>query len=548
MSNRNFLRLIITISLITVVSLSCFSIFFLSPSFTNLIINNVELEAVRVGRHLAEPFRGMDKITRELPHGFTEMVNRAVADFGLLKIKVFAPDGETVYSSSGKDIGTINERDYFHNTVAQGHIFTKVVNKNTRSLEGQVVTADVVETYVPVMNDGHFSGAFEVYFDITDNKNELDILLFNSNSLLLLIASALMLTVLFISIIARRSFIRQEQAEEKIIRQGLDLQEKNSELSVLNDISRVLSKSIELKTLLPLVLETIINRLPVFNLAKKGGIMLVEGEKMEIAAHLGHDEKFIDLHKDITIHDCLCGQAARTGEIIISANSHTDTRHTICCDSMEHHGHIIVPLKSAKKVVGVLYLYLPGDTEVEKIKLNLLESMAAQVGMAIDNARLYGKTREMALHDPLTGLANRRFMDMKLQQAISLAERYEKPLCVAMIDIDFFKKYNDARGHDAGDKMLAMVADKIGDGIRKSDMAARFGGEEFLIILPEAHLNEAYLAIERIRQVIAETLDVTISGGLALYKKGSNVEELIKAADSALYRAKGKGRNKVECA
>jgi diguanylate cyclase (GGDEF)-like protein len=196
----------------------------------------------------------------------------------------------------------------------------------------------------------------------------------------------------------------------------------------------------------------------------------------------------------------------------------------------------------------VLYLYLPADVELGKIKTNLLESMAAQVGMAIDNAKLYGETQKMALHDPLTGLANRRFMDIKLKQAISLAERYNQPLCVSLLDIDFFKKYNDSRGHDAGDKVLIMVAEEITRGIRKSDLAARFGGEEFLIILPESDMSSARKAVERMRRNIAESLEVTISGGIALYKKGSSVEEFIRMADSALYQAKENGRNRVECA
>ncbi len=550
MSNRNFLRLIVITSLVAVVSLSCFSIFFLSPSFTNLIIKNTKSEAIKVGRHLSAMLLGAeDNVSRKsITKEFELRVYGAVEDFGLMKIKVFAPDGETVYSTSEKDIGKINEKDYFHNIVTRGRVFTKVVTKDTTSLEDQVVSADVVETYVPIMRDGAFAGAFEVYFDITDKKNELDDLLFHSHTLLLLIAAGLMLAVLVISFIARRSFIKQELAEQKIIEQSLDLQEKNSELSVLNDVSRVLSKSIDLKTLLPLVLETVINKLPVLNLVKKGGIMLVEGEKMKLVAHLDHDDIFMKLHEDITIHDCLCGLAARSGEIIVSMNSHEDSRHTICYAEMQPHGHIIVPLKSASKVVGVLYLYLPADVELEEFKRNLLRSVAAQVGMAIDNALLYGETKKMSLHDPLTGLANRRFMDINLQQAVTLAERYDKPLCVAMFDIDFFKKYNDTRGHAAGDKLLTLVAGKIAMGSRESDMAARYGGEEFLLILPESDLSGACLAVDRIRQKIEDTLDVTISAGVALYRKGSSGEDLIRAADGALYKAKENGRNRVECA
>jgi len=548
MSNRNFLRLVVVISLVAVVSLSCFSIFFLSPSFTNLIINNTELEAIKVGRHLSEPFREIDKITRELPSGFTGMAEQAVADFGLMKIKVFAPDGEIVFSSSEKDIGNINERDYFHNIVAKGGGFTKVVKKDTKSLEDQMVSIDVVETYVPIMHGGIFRGAFEIYFDISENKNKLDSLLFNSHALLLLIAGGLMSAILAVSFIARRSFINREQANEKNIRQSLDLQEKNNELSMLNDVSRVISKSIELEILLPVVLETIVNRLPVFNMEKKGGIMLVEGEKMKLVAHLGHNDSFMKMHEDISIHDCLCGLAVRSGEIIVSRNSHTDKRHTICYDNMLPHGHIIVPFKSANKVVGVLYLYVPADSNLEELNSNLLENLSAQVGLAIDNARLYGETKKMALHDPLTGLANRRFMTINMKQAISLAERHNKSLCVAMFDIDFFKKYNDTKGHDAGDKLLKKVAEQIAMSVRNSDMVARYGGEEFLLILPESDLSGARHVVDRIREKIEETLEVTVSAGVAMYIKGFSGEELIKAADKALYKAKENGRNRVECA
>ena len=136
-----------------------------------------------MGRYLSESFRDMDKVTSELPSGFVGTASRAVADFELMKIKVFASDGEIVYSTSEKDIGKINEKDYFHNIVAKGRVFSKVVYKDTKSLEGQVVNEDVVETYVPIMHAGSFIGAFEVYFDITANKNDLDGLLFNSNAL-----------------------------------------------------------------------------------------------------------------------------------------------------------------------------------------------------------------------------------------------------------------------------------------------------------------------------------------------------------------------------
>ena len=549
MSSKTFLRLIVSTSLIAVILLTCFSIFFLSPAFTKLIIKNTEFEAIKVARHLSEIFvQQGHPVAKDLPHGFAESIQLAVADFGLMKIKVFAPDGETVYSTSPQDIGKINEYDYFHKLVAQGQVFTKVVKKDRLSLGKQVVTMDVVETYVPIMYQGKFAGAFEVYFDITANKEALGALLFKSNTLMLLIAAGLLLALLVISEIARRSFTKQEQAEQKIIRQSLDLQEKNSELSVLNDISETLSTSIDLDTLLPKVLATIVNRLAILRVEHKGGIFLINDDRMELVAHLGHPQAFMDLHANMTVQDCLCGLAARTGEIVLSKNSDEDCRHTIRHPGMPPHGHIIVPLISANKVLGVLYLYLPADVELVQDKRDLLHSLGNQLGIAIDKARLYEKTKELSLHDHLTGLPNRRFMDINLQQAVALATRYNTPLCIALFDIDFFKRYNDTNGHDAGDKLLTIVAQKIAAGCREADLAARFGGEEFLLILPESELNQARLAVDRIRRDIARSCDVTISAGVALYQKNSSVEELIKAADGALYRAKEKGRNRVECA
>lgn len=549
MNNKTFLRLIFSTSLITVVLLTGFIIFYLSPAFTRLIIKNTEIEAVKVARHLAEIFIEQDRpISSELPEGFSEIIKLAVKDFNLMKIKIFDPDGKVVYSTSPQDIGKINKHDYFHEIVTQGQVFTKVVQKNQLSMEEQVMLVDVVETYVPIMHQDKFAGAFEVYLDITAKKKELQGLLFSTQTLVLSISAGLLLALLVISAMARRSFAEQERAELRIIKQSLDLQEMNSELSVLNDISETLSTSIDLDTFLPKVLETIVNRLAILRVEHKGGIMLINGNRMEIVAHLGHPQSFIDLHANMTVQDCLCGLAARTGEIVTSQNCHKDCRHTISYPGMAPHGHIIVPLISANKVLGVLYLYLSADAELLKDKKDLLHSLGNQLGIAIDNARLYEKTKELSLHDHLTGLPNRRFMDINLQRAVALATRYDTPLCIAMFDIDFFKDYNDANGHDAGDKLLVVVAKKIATGCRDTDMAARFGGEEFLLILPESELNQARLAVDRIRQDIAGSCDITISAGVTLYQKDSSVEELIKAADKALYRAKENGKNRVECA
>ncbi len=152
------------------------------------------------------------------------------------------------------------------------------------------------------------------------------------------------------------------------------------------------------------------------------------------------------LHEDVRVGQCLCGLAAKTGETLWSANSETDSRHTIRYEGIVPHGHIILPLKHNGDVLGVMYLYLPVDTELSGRTKDLLTTLANQLGSAIYNARLYEKTREESLKDPLTGLANRRLMETEIARNLAMARKFKTSFSLLMADIDWFKKYNDSRG------------------------------------------------------------------------------------------------------
>lgn len=166
----------------------------------------------------------------------------------------------------------------------------------------------------------------------------------------------------------------------------------------------------------------------------------------------------------------------------------------------------------------------------------------------------HDKLYQQATRDPLTGLSNRNYFQNELRKFISIASRYSRPFSVMMLDIDFFKKINDTYGHDVGDNVLKHVASILMNHLRNHDVAARFGGEEFVILLPETALNGAIVVAERIRMSIEATdfnpmgcrHRVTISIGIGEYPtSGTEFEELIKKADEALYRAKTSGRNRV---
>jgi two-component system cell cycle response regulator len=163
---------------------------------------------------------------------------------------------------------------------------------------------------------------------------------------------------------------------------------------------------------------------------------------------------------------------------------------------------------------------------------------------------------EMAITDALTGLHNRRYMESHLGTLAEQASGRGKPLALMMLDIDFFKSINDSYGHDAGDDVLREFAVRVRKSIRGIDLACRYGGEEFVIVMPETDLHVAGVVAERLRRAIAgepfavnkgsKRIDVTISIGLAsLERKGEAIADVLKRADTALYRAKHDGRNRV---
>jgi two-component system cell cycle response regulator len=163
---------------------------------------------------------------------------------------------------------------------------------------------------------------------------------------------------------------------------------------------------------------------------------------------------------------------------------------------------------------------------------------------------------EMAITDALTGLFNRRYMETHLSALVEQAASRGKPIAVLVLDIDFFKSINDGHGHDAGDDVLREFALRVRKSIRNIDLACRYGGEEFVIVMPETDMGVATMVAERLRRRIAgepfpiqqgmRLLDVTLSIGIAaLNGEGDNAAAMLKRADQALYRAKRDGRNRV---
>lgn len=177
----------------------------------------------------------------------------------------------------------------------------------------------------------------------------------------------------------------------------------------------------------------------------------------------------------------------------------------------------------------------------------LFDTIGNRIGAAVDNITLYEETKDRSLHDPLTRLANRRLMDYVLETSFARAKRAEGPFSAIMLDIDYFKQYNDTYGHTVGDEMLIELAKIISKEIRQIDLGVRFGGEEFLILLPDTGVSEAREVAERIRKDVEVKTGITISLGITCYNHTmQKKEDIISKADDALLQAKRKGKNRIE--
>jgi PAS domain S-box-containing protein len=226
------LRNILIVSLAIVTLLSLYNVFFIYPSFTELLIESTKEDAVRATRHLASVLIAEQPELTESSFNSDSLIKieKIKEDFELMKLQVFSKSGKTLFSTDPKDVGTINKEIYFHEIVAKGIVRSEVVPKNTESLEGQKVTADVVETYVPLVNGDNFLGAFEIYYDITDRKNRLDDLVTHSTAVLFTLTIGLLFAFIVIFFKENKTTAERKHAEAA-------LRESEEKLSgILNSI------------------------------------------------------------------------------------------------------------------------------------------------------------------------------------------------------------------------------------------------------------------------------------------------------------------------
>ncbi len=256
--------------------------------------------------------------------------------------------------------------------------------------------------------------------------------------------------------------------------------------------------------------------------------------------------------------------ALRRGKVHVVRNSHSG----VVCQHLSHlppSGYICVPVMAQGKALGILYLQPDmngrGQPEGhweqlrESARQQLALALARNIALSLVNLKLRETLHSQAIRDVLTGLFNRRYMEEMLNREIHRAERKATPLGIIMLDIDHFKQFNDAFGHAAGDALLRELGSFLKARIRGGDIACRYGGEEFMLILPETSLDDTRQRAEQLREEFKHlnvqyngqsTRSVTLSLGVAVFPEhGLTGEAVSRAADLALYQAKRGGRDRV---
>lgn len=218
-------------------------------------------------------------------------------------------------------------------------------------------------------------------------------------------------------------------------------------------------------------------------------------------------------------------------------------------------GSICVPMLAHGETIGMFFVEGETDASLQPRKQNIIKTLSEQTSLAIANLRLQDKLRQQSMRDPLTQLFNRRYLQETLEREISRARRNKQEMCCLVIDIDHFKKFNDTYGHDGGDALLVNFAKLLSQNVRNEDIVCRYGGEEFVVILPGTNAEGGMARANILRTLASEmtvvidkktVANITFSAGMSVFPQhGDTMEDLITLADSALYKAKNQGRNQV---
>ena len=527
MSQQTRFRLRLQFSIVSLIAIAASAIslsIYYRDSTINQLIALEERNYVSLSRTLANTlfpkYRDFLELAESLPQSQLSRnplsqqlhadVEAMVRDSTILKIKIFDTRGKTLFSTDPSQTGIVKPDNYPGSTVARsGKVISTLSERDQfRQLDGaEIYDRSILSSYLPIYDDqgNNIIGVFEIYSDITERLDEIERKQTEVSLMVLAILSLLYLVLLLFVTRADR-ILQQQQRESK---QATDLSAR---------LGRLLDKSS--------------NEIYIFDAdslkfthVNKGGRDNLGFSAKELGKMTAVDLKpEIDRTEFISLIEPL-----RKGEI---EQIHFETLHQRKDGS---HYPVEVSLQYSPDEDPPVFVAMILDiTEKKKT----------------DDTLNY-----LAYYDSLTGLPNRSLFVDRLEQAMKVADRYEQLVAVLFIDLDQFKNINDSLGHDAGDSLLKEAAERLSGCMRSSDTVARWGGDEFCLLLQNIyHVDNINIVAEKIVARFAEPFDVcgkemvvTASIGINLYPiDDTNVKSLLKNADTAMYHAKDKGRNNYQ--
>ena len=341
---------------------------------------------------------------------------------------------------------------------------------------------------------------------------------------------------------------RVRQVHENLLVLVAELQRRDSEMQLLNRMNDMLQSCTTQAEAYEVIAST---GSELFG-GQGGCVAVVRGEDQQLATSVEWGSSQI-LESRFLLEDCWALRRGQPYEFM-AGQVGLMCRHF---SQAPEAGSLCVPLTVQGETLGVLSVIgvLGKNPERQTNDRQLAVTAGEAIKLSLSNLKLREELREQAMNDPLTGLFNRRYLEQALTKELHSAQRRTESLCVVMIDLDHFKRFNDTFGHDAGDLLLREFGRLLRTNLRKSDIACRYGGEEFVLILTGSSLAGACQRVEQIGSVVRElqlrhgeqTLGkLTMSAGVARSPEhGQTAAELLRAADEALYAAKQAGRDRV---
>jgi diguanylate cyclase (GGDEF)-like protein len=329
-------------------------------------------------------------------------------------------------------------------------------------------------------------------------------------------------------------------------------------LAILTDVVKTANSILEPRKVIELVVEKIRQLIP----SEAWSLMMVDEEKQELVfeAALGAKARDVTALR-LKIGEGVAGWVAQSGKPAIVNDTSRDPRFSPRVDTrtqFQTRSILCAPLASRGRTIGVLEIINKRGGPFTRADLHLVLTLVEPCAIAIENAILFQRTEQLTITDDLTRLFNSRYLNLYLGREIKRCKRHGIPLSVIFLDLDGFKGINDQYGHLAGSGTLTEVGTILAQGVRESDILARYGGDEFVVVLPETPASGALVIAERLRRAIEEhrflepqgiAARISASFGISTYPDHAlSPEGLIQKADQAMYRVKEREKNGIEVA